>query len=588
MADTLKDLEEMLIAAHKARDTKAAEILVAEMDRMSGASAQPQVLGKMAAEDFTMALKNAKTPEEKQAIVAAQGTPSSEGAGSLGGQIGRELMFGPRMAAKWLSGHRGEAGDIALRAAGPAIGQRLAGPAGKFVGGMAGELAAQFREGGGISPGQVKNALTYGAANVAGQTVGTGIDQQRLPTPQEAGKAASMGALSAGIERGLDGGKRAQNALESRIRNAVVNNVVADATEAGYKVLPSKVNPTAINKALDFIAGKKETLEEMRIRNENIARSLALKEIGRPQIVESLQAEINAAKTKASVPYSKIEVLADYAKQQADALKRPVLSDAHESAISQFEPAYVNKMASLATQAAADIESWRSWRKAEQIHWKSVDDPNFSGNRVEAEIKAKEAGVLARELEDKILKATEEMGQPELYKELKAAQVIYAKAHEIENVLGARDAPDMSKIGRSKAPLTGELRTMARVGKEFPESSKSSRDDGYSDYAIATRRGTLAGVGGGIGFAAGGPVGAALGASGAALSAGGISKVARNFLLSDRWQKYGTVPTYGGGPDFGSQLGRFGTNALGRTGNPFLTPLPQSTDQAPNNPFLRR
>jgi len=527
---------------------------------------------EMNSADFTLALKNAQTPEEKQAIVAAQGKPSSEGASSLAGQIGNELSFGPRMAAKWLMGHRGEAGNIALRSGTPAVGQRYLGPAGKFLGGAGGEALAQLNEGTGLKLGQIlgagvaqfgrkgpsiaKNALTYGAANVAGQAVGTGIDQGRLPTAQEAGNAMNTGALSAGVEVLSDAGKYSKKQIEAKIRDTVVNDVVAQARAVGLKVLPSKVNPGAINRTLEFIGGRAQTVEDMRLRNEDIARSLALKELGRPQISPRLMDEIEAARKQASVPYQKIEAISEAAKLDAEALKKSNLTagDYHDLKIQGANPTYVKKLADLTETAAADIKEWRSWRNAEKVHWQSFDrNPS-----VEVQEKAIEAGIKARELEDKILTMTEKIGQPELYKELKAAQIIYAKSHEIENALSVRDAPDMSKLARSKAPLTGDLATMADLGTQFPKTSSSTRGQGYSDKSSIVRQGVNV-----------------------------ATKPIRNLLLSGHYQKFMTTPSYRMQPDMPSQLARFATNSLGRNGNPFLQPLPQSTDQDPRNPFLQ-
>ncbi len=552
----------------------------------SGGAPKPAAMGD---QDFANALQNAKTPQEKQAIVAAQGRPSGEGSNSLVSQTARELAFGPRMALKWLSGHRGEGEDVALRAIGPAVGQRLAGPPGKFIGGAVGEAAAQgnaMMQGRqqGFNPGAVagaaiaqfgnkgaasmsnpaalaKNAATYAGANVVGQGVGTVLDQGRLPTSQEAASAANAGALASGVEVLADSGKAAQRGIAAAVRDAAVNQVVQEANAIGLKVLPSKVNPTAINRALEFIGGRSQTVEDMRIRNEDVARSLALKELGRPQIAPSIQAEIETARNKASVPYSKIESIAENAAKAAETLKSSQLTaaDYHEFGVKEADPAYVNKLADLTKTASADIQSWRSQRQAEKIYWKAFDDPNFSGDRVAMQEKAIAAGKSARELEDKIAEMTKHIGQPELYDELKQAQLVYAKSHEIENALVSRDAPDMSKLGRSGAPLTGNLKTMADVGAEFPKTSSNTRGQGFSDKHSLMRQGVNV-----------------------------ATKPVRNLLMSDFWQTYATKPSYYQGADFASQFARAGTSALGRSPNTFLTPIPQSTDQTQDNPFLQR
>ncbi len=67
-----------------------------------------------------------------------------------------------------------------------------------------------------------------------------------------------------------------------------------------------------------------------------------------------------------------------------------------------------------------------------------------------------------------------------------------------------------------------------------------------------------------------------------------VTKPVRNILLSDFWQNYAAKPSYYQGPDFASQFARAGTSALGRSPNTFLTPIPKSSDQTPDNPFLQR
>lgn len=486
-----------------------------------------------------------------------------------------------------LEGGGGSVGQMAGTALAPAT-FGLSIPVGGFLGAAAGNAAGQLRRekmgdqesfslgqmlgagtagaipGGSLAKtgirGFVKEALKAAAGNVAAKTVETEVDQGQLPTMGQAGLAGGAGVLGVGGAKLVDTGARAAGALAKKIQNSVRDQTLAEGRIYGYVIPPSKVNPSFLNTALESLAGKAATAQETAARNQELTNALAMKAVGLPANAPITEAALEKVRLASAAPYREIANFSEKAAADLAALRKAKLNtaDPHELNILMNDPEIVKEMSPLVTKAKADIEALKQARAdaSAAFRWTRTNpDPSI----LKA---ARDAVELANKLEQQIEDAAQEIGRPGLVDELRAARTRIAKSYEVERALNLGDA-DVSApvLGRSLdkgAPLTGELKTIAKFQQAFPQSM---REGASVPTAGVSKLKAMAAIGTGA-------VGAnQLGASGALL---GLLPFAdtpvRKLLLSKPYQQAMGRGVYPGinQPDTLASYIRLATQAGGR------------------------
>jgi len=325
-------------------------------------------------------------------------------------------------------------------------------------------------------------------ANIAGKNVAGGLvsktaettlgEEKRMPTMTEA--AAQMGTSIAGVGVGkvLDKGVALSKAAKRAIQNSVEDQTISLLQSAGYKLDPSKIKPTAVVAALEYIGGKSQTTADFAQHNANVTLGLAKRTLGLP-VTDVLDIKaIDGVKKKAGLAYEAINNVSDTAKNALEKYK-----EANE----------------LAHAFALDAKS-----------------PLPNGNRYQSKLDSKKWKAEADAQWKTILDETTNAGNPLLIKELKAAEKTIAKANVILEAFnegsGKLSASLISKARENRgALLDEELQVIHRFAQAFPQEvggDISQKQGGVifnrlttlaavgatAHYGSAATAGTLAGI----------------------------------------------------------------------------------------------
>lgn len=332
---------------------------------------------------------------------------------------------------------------------------------------------------GGAASGVTKEATgSDTAASVAG-----------LLTP-----VAVQGAASYGRQKVADAELR-------RSQNEVRDKTLADGKAAGYVVSPSEVNPSAVNKILESVAGKAATKQEASLRNQTVTSELAAKELGFPKGTALTEGKLETYRDTVAGPYREVAALSPRAQLALEQLKQ-----------TRFE------------------------KNAYAKHYERSADPNSLAASRNLEQKADQ-------LEQQLEGFAKQAGKPDLIDALRDARTKIAKSYDVERALNVGDAGvSANTLGKALdhgKPLSGGLETSGRFAQAFPGVTRDGANvpaPGVSKVAAALS--SVLGVGG---YAAMGPLGMA--AAALPLASG----PARSLILSKPYQNLMAKPNYSPG-----------------------------------------
>lgn len=482
-----------------------------------------------------MAQSEAGQSQVQQAQVASQASNYRPPVVGMAG-VSVPVQISPGMVKEFLASTALEGGGAAVgqmvgAAGGPAAPVTV--PIGGAVGGSLGYVANQFRKGESPTLGGIASAATLGAvpggslAGAPAKTVAkealkqvaaaevaaaakTLLDEKRLPTVSEAGLVAATAALGTAAARGVDTSSRVSKAELAKINNAVEDETIKIAQNAGYRIIPSRVKNSKVAAALEYLGGKDATAAEMAITNANVTLGLIRKELGLdPKEVIDLDS-IARVKAQAGFVYE--------------------------------------KAANISPSAKSAVEDYKRFKEYANSYWHDANSP-MAGNRADSRIKAKEYDAKAdaewAKIEAEARRvgmATGHAGVPEIMNELTQAKRLYAKASLVEQAFnegsGKISADIISKAAKNRGQLLdGELEVIHRVASAFPQTmGETERKAGAG--IVFNRLTTLAAIGA-TGYYTNVPTAAAL--TGLAAI---TPSAARSALMSDMGQKMLTTRFY--------------------------------------------
>lgn len=466
---------------------------------------------------------------------------------------------GPVERIKMMANYSGEAlKDIGIEAglatAGQAVGAAMGGKIGSQIGAGIGDMAGNaivqgrnitagrqesFRPGEMIGSG-LATALTPGgtlakapaqavlkqgaigaAANLAGKTYATALDEGELPTLGEAGQAAGMGALAAPLAKLGATGKKAAKEAEMLAQDSVRNRNLKIASDFGYVLDPALANPSFANKTMTKIAGQTQLQREAIFKNQKVTDLIARTEIGLPPDAELSRPALMKRKFELGEPYREVAKINQGA---ADDLKQ------------------------LQAERVASRDNWRRYAKD--------GDPKYREDAVQAD---KEAARLETNLETTALKN----GKAGLVDELREARKLLAKTHVIEAALNPADghvsATVIGAMYDKGKKLSDGLEVIANMENVMPQVMKEAA----VTQAVGSQsfRPFIASALGAYGYQMAGVPGA-IGAAGAA-AFGDVP--ARGLMLSKPYQSLMTTPRYNTTqPNLAESFLRYGSQTAGR------------------------
>lgn len=338
---------------------------------------------------------------------------------------------------------------------------------------------------------QVQNSMTYQPRTAAGEGLTKAIT---YPFVKLAELAEFTGGKTTDLTKSPGAGTVANTALQAipmmlartspakpAGKTAVTSRYDAGtmaAKEAGYVLPPTQVNPSVWNQIVEGAAGKVKTAQAASLKNQEVTNGLVRKGLGvsddAPLTVETLE----AVRKNAGESYERIRgagrVTADPVYlQELDAIAAPF-----ERAAKDF-PELARKDV---------IEAVKGARRESFDASSAVDQISSLRKRADKEFRTgdKELGAAYKEisgaLEEQLARHLQATGSPaEIISDFRQARERIAKTYTVQKHLdlntGNVNAQGLAKELKRK-PLSGELRTVAEFGSQFPRAAQTPQKVG--------------------------------------------------------------------------------------------------------------
>jgi hypothetical protein len=322
-------------------------------------------------------------------------------------------------------------------------------------------------------------SVVPGANTVAGAGVLGGVTAAMQPTDSTQDRLKNMligGGLGAGTQAlagpiatkvGEWGADREAAAAAKQSRNAVGDETLTRALDAGYAIPGSVAKPSITRKVIDSFGGKAAVGQQASIDNEEVTNKLARAAAGLSPDESISKPALRAVRQKLAAPYREI--------------------------------------AAINPQSAADLEALQSARAESKLQWKSYGRSADPAAFKAAQAADSQVATLQANLEQ----AAQQAGKPQLVDAMKEARQALARNHEVQRALNVGSGNvDASVIGQALdrgAPLNGELETIGRFQQKFPLYAR----EGQQMPDVSKLSSVLSGALGAGGFVAGGMPGAA-------------------------------------------------------------------------------
>lgn len=316
------------------------------------------------------------------------------------------------------------------------------------------------------------NALSP-AANLAirsGAGATTGGASAALLNPEDAQTGAVIGGALPVVGRFAENVKKSMRGPE---QSQALADAITKARDAGYVIPPTQAKGDLLNRTLEGAAGKITTSQNASAANQEITNRLASRAIGLPDDVKITPEILKSIRSQAGKAYEAIGGTGDIVPSKAysdalDKIAEPFVKSANAFPNAKVSPVLeiVDSLRSPQFDSAAAVEKVKQLRTASE-------DAFRTGN---TDI-ARASRSAANALEDAIEKHLQDIGQPELLNNFRAARQLIAKTHTVEKALnpetGTINAKKLSAELQKKKPLSGELKQIAEFGLAFPKASQA-------------------------------------------------------------------------------------------------------------------
>jgi hypothetical protein len=306
------------------------------------------------------------------------------------------------------------------------------------------------------------------------------------------------------MTKGLPGPSPTIQAHNARIGEQ--GKILEEARKLGMVAPPTQAQPGAINRTLEGIGGKAATQQSSSLKNQDAVYAIAQREAGLGPNTPLNDDSLKAARDVLAQPYREITAL-----EPTGALKHPPFKSP--------------------TKTLEEIQSLRSQSKETWLHYNRQQDPLIKNEALQLSGKADE-------LETTLDAYARQANRPDLVEKLREARTALAKNYTVQRAMtgSSFDPAKLSQLeSRGKAPLTGDLRTVMDMYREFPKAMNAPQAGGSPGVNQLLPWLTMP-AGGTIGTMLGGPSGGVAGTM-AGLAAGqAIPPAVRSMILSEWYQ----------------------------------------------------
>lgn len=255
-------------------------------------------------------------------------------------------------------------------------------------------------------------------------------------------------------------------------QNAVRDATLRAAQGEGYVIPPGNVRPTAVNRALETIAGKTELQQIASAKNQRVTDSLARRAVGLDETAEltpeTMKAVRSAAFERGYKPIEnvgKVPVDNDYLNSMA------AIEARYTGAAGSFPQAVPDTVRKIINQnLVPQFEAKDAIKRIQSLR----DEATAAFRRGDNDI-ARANRAVAEALEDQIERHISQSGgksAQQMLADFRDARKRMAISHTVENAIrvgtGSVDAKKLAAQLSKGRPLTGELRTAAQFASAFP------------------------------------------------------------------------------------------------------------------------
>lgn len=324
-------------------------------------------------------------------------------------------------------------------------------------------------------------------------------------------------------------------------QNAVRDQTISQARDAGYVLSPSETNPSTVNQTLEGVAGKLSTRQLASQDNQELSNSLARNDIGVANNVPLSRGLMQQVRRDAyDSGYKPVEGAGTV---RPGRLYRQALDDIttkYTGAANSFPAAVTDEVKRMVDSLRVAKFDSGDAVKMTQILRDDASKSFSSGDKALGQAQR----AASNAIEDQIERGLSGQGQngATLLENFREARKTMAKTHTIEKTLhegsGNVIASKLAAELRKGKPLSGGLELIARTADTFPKNMQSPETmgavPGISPLDVFS--------GAGMGIAGAAATGSPYGALAAALPA--VRPVMRSALLSGPYQKLMGQPTY--------------------------------------------
>lgn len=326
-----------------------------------------------------------------------------------------------------------------------------------------------------------------------------------------AGMAGAMIPSAAMAGAASRGNKLAQAASENAAdlsRNAPKYNTLKESLDAGYVVPPSSVKPTLANTVKESISGKIATAQVASSKNQAVTDSLVRKALGiaddaplSSEVLSKYRADQHAAGYEPLRNLGGIQTDAKFGQDLADITKKYT----GKGTIPAIQKTEIDELVQAHRAAGFDagdaVDAIRVLRDNAKDAFRKGDSALGKANR--------DLASAYETMFDRVLP------NGALLDDYKAARANIAKSFTVEDALregaGTVDARKLAAQLQKGAPLSGELKTIAKFASNFPKAAQPP--EMVAGPAVHNLKAGLAAGSSALGAMVAGPLGAAAGAA---------------------------------------------------------------------------
>lgn len=369
-------------------------------------------------------------------------------------------------------------------------------------------------------------------------------------------------------------GRRAASAVAAdaeREANSLRDAVLKESRDAGYVVPPTAAKASALNTAVESIAGKAATRQDASFRNAKVTTGLVAEDLGLPSGKPITRDALQAVRDKAGQVYQDVRSLGQVA---SDYQYRTDIANLTQN-VKDLEGAYPG-IGSQANSAVAQLS--KALEQDTHDASKLVDLSKFLRARARTNYKAAfgsggdpEKLALAQAqtgavnaIEDLLQRHMAASGNADLATAWDAARTTIAKSYQAEAALsgGNVSAAKLALQMQRGKPVSGGMGVAARFADMFPDVAKAPK----SGAGVSKLGAAVGGTGAIASLLTGNPVAAAV------LASSPVASFAlRRGALTQAGQAALATPSYGPG-----MLARGASDASEKLANYFALPTTQA------------